>query len=468
MGKIWLVLVVLVFVIGAFNVVNAGNVTTEPTATSAKQIKLSGEIETPMVSRDKGIDSILDGVAGPAHQDGDTIWSPLIILNVGIDVGDKITSLIQLQNRRLNTGIGTAANVDFMGGDNIDPAVKQAYLKLEKFISQDLTVTYGLQNLKFTLREGDGAFFLDTGNASSNIVNGLLTEPNAGGVWAGRSKDTGEFGGFRFDYGSLKNSNYQGVLFIGKTAETATGIDQLHNDNQLNGAIVWYKLDDDKVFNGLITQMLNPKMDANIQTIGVGANYAGAVPNLGLFGEFYSQSGDATKTVKQSATAFRVGGHYDIQHTLKPYVELAYWFLSGGGSASKNENFLSLENVKSTMILEDDVFGLDLDSNYTAIKAEAGITTKVDIEKDGAPEELKVKLLIGQFALTDQPFGKTGVSDKLGTEVDLVGTLQLNPSVGLTLGYATLSGGKFFTDPLTYNAAESSMKMIIFCTNLKF
>ncbi|MFH1231928.1 MAG: hypothetical protein V1709_10585 [Planctomycetota bacterium] len=466
MGKIWLVLVGLVFVIGSINFITAGTVSTEATATSAKQIKLSGEIDIPMISRDSGVNSVLDGVTTPGSQDGDTIWSPLITLNFGIDVGDKITSLVQLQNRRLNTGVGTAANVDFLGNNNIDPAVKQAYVKFEKFVTQDLNFTYGLQNLKFALRESDGAFFLDTGNASPNFVNGLLTEPN-GAVWR-RSKSANEFGGFRFDYGSLKNSNYQGTLFIGKITETATGVDQLHNDNQINGAIAWYKLDDDKVFNAIVTQMLNAKNESNIQTIGVGANYGGAIQNLGLFGEFYTQSGDATKTMKQAATAFQAGAHYDVKHDLKPYVELSYWLLSGGGTASKNENFVSLENVKSTMILEDNVFGLNLDSNYTAIKVETGITTKVDIDKDGTSEELKVKLLIGQFSLTDQPTGMTGVSDKLGTEVDLVGTLQFNPSVGFTLGYATLSGGKFFTDPLTYNADSSSMRMIIFCTNLKF
>ena len=463
MGKLGLVLVGLVFVLGSINFITAGTVSTEGTATSAKQIKLSGEIETPMISRDKGINSVLDGMAS---QDGDTIWSPLITLNVGIDVGDKITSLIQLQNRRLNAGIGTAANVDFFGGNNIDPAVKQAYVKFEKFVTQDLNFTYGLQNLKFTVREGEGAFLIDTGNASSS---GFLTEPT-GGVWLGRTKTAGEFGGFRFDYSSLKNNNYQGALFAGKIAETATGANQLHNDTSLNGAIVWYKLKNDKIFNAIVTQFLNPKLGTDIRTVGVGADYKDAMPNLGIFGEFYSQRGDYSKVQTQSATAYRAGLHYDIkrQEKYKPYVEVSYWLLTGGGTAGRNKNFVSLENVKSTMILEDDVFGLDLDSNYVAIKEEAGITTKVDIDKDGASEELKIKILIGQFTLKDQPTGLSGVSERLGTEIDLVGTLQFNPSVGFTIGYATLNGGRFFTNTQTYNTDYSSMRMLIVCTNLKF
>src|SRR3989339_485683 len=236
-------LVVVAFIITTANLLNAGQVVTEQTATSAKQIKVSGEVEMPMVSSDTGINSVQDG----APQGGDNLWSPLITINLDAALGDKISSFIKLQNRRLDTGIGTGANVDFLGGDNLDLAIKEAYLKLEKFIVQDLTFTYGLQNLKATLRDGEGAFFLDTNNASSNAMNGFLTEIN-GATWC-RSKDTTEFGGLRFDYGSLKNSNYQGTLFTGKVSETATGLDQLHNDTTLNGAIVWYKLGEDKVLN---------------------------------------------------------------------------------------------------------------------------------------------------------------------------------------------------------------------------
>jgi len=468
MKKIGLLLVVVAFVIAATNLLNAGPVVTEQSATGAKQIKVSGEVEMPMVSRDAGVNSVLDGVAGPAHQDADTLWAPLITLNLEAALGDKISSLIKLQNRRLDLGVGTAANADFLGGDNLDLAIKEAYLKLEKFIVQDLNFTYGLQNLKSTLRDGEGAFFLDTNYASSNGLNGFLTEPNFTTAAWNRSKDSSEFGGLRFDYSSLKNNNYQVALFLGKVSETATGLDQLHNDTTLNGAIVWYKLGEDKVLNVLVTQLNNPKSEMAIQTIGLGANYNGAMPNLGAYAEYYNQTGDAAAGMSQSASAYRAGVKYDLQHQLKPYVDLSYWFLSGGGSATKNNNFVSLENVKSTMILEDEVFGLDLDSNYTAIKLETGVATKVDLDKDGSPEELKVKLLFGQFSLSDQPAGMTGVKDSLGTEIDLLLTLQYNPSVSFTLGYATLSSGKFFTDPATYNAAEDSMQMVSFGTNVKF
>ncbi|MDI6788141.1 MAG: hypothetical protein QME51_07205 [Planctomycetota bacterium] len=461
MKKVLLVSLALVLITTGVTNLFANSVTTEKNASSAKTLTISGEMDIPMVSRDKGINSVLDGRA----RGGDSLWSPLLTINLGIDVGDKITGLLQLQNRRLENNVGTAANVDFLGGDNLDPAIKQALVKLEQLVVKELTCTIGLQNVKVTLREGEGAFFLDTAYASPNVVNGFLTEP----AWS-RNKDTSEFGGLRLDYGSLKNNNYQGVLFMGKIAETPATLTTASQVTTLNGAVVFYKLGDEKIVQGALSQLADAQNGMKVQTISVGGTYKGAVPNLEIYGEFYGQSGKFATRVDQIASAYRVGAKYDIQHQLKPYVDLSYWFLSGGGTTNaKNKNFLSLENVKSTMILEDDVFGLDLDSNYTAIKVESGITTnKVDIDKDGSPEELKVKLLLGLFTLSDQPTSRSGISDGLGTEVDLIVTLQFNPSIGFTLGYATLTGGKFFTHAGTYNAAESSMRMIIFGTNLKF
>jgi hypothetical protein len=464
MKKVIFVSVGLGLIFSALNIINAGQVTTDQTSSSAKKITVSGEIDMPMVSRDDGINRVLDN---NAEQDGDTLWLPLITINLDADVGDKISGFLQLQNERLvnnNAISGTAANVNSLGGDNIPLSLKQALVKLEKFVIPELTFTYGLQNLKIALREGEGGFFLDTGNASSNAINRFLTS----GVLEPRSKSTDEFSGFRFDYGSLKDNNYQAVLFIGKITDTTNGINQLSNDTKLNGAVAWYKLDN-KVFNALLSQILNSKNNTNIQTIGVGANYPGlGVPDLNGYLEYYSQTGDfaVTRTVvAHSASAYRAGVKYDIQHTLKPYVDLSYWFLSGGGTAKTNKKFVSLENVKSTMILEDEVFGLDLDSDYTAIKVKSGISTNVDIDKDGSPEELKVTLLIGQFTKSGNPPATSRISDKLGTEIDLIVTLQYTPSLGFTFGYATLDGAKFFK---TAYPSESSMQMIVFGAALKF
>lgn len=447
----------------------SADVTTGKDASNAKKIEITGGFDNSMVSRDTGLTSVLDGCQKPATWPSDLFWSPLITLNLGIDVGDKATALVQLQNRRLDAATGTAANVDFLGGDNVEMAVEQAYINVDNLMIPSLTFKYGMQNLKFALREGGDAFFMDTN--FSEVLAMPVTEAN---IYRGAAlpKDTSEFGGVKVDYGSLKGAvptNYKVSFFWGVVNESLTG----RADERLTGLTGWYKLPvGDKNFaTAGVTKIQNEAAHADIQTINVGVDYFGAMPNLELYAEYYTQSGDLTRTVDQSASAYRAGAKYDIANPLKPYVDVSYWFLSGGGTATKNKNFLSYENVQSTMILEDNVFGLDVDSNYKVLKVEAGISYKLDIDKDGVGEPLTVKLLFGQFTLADDPATMTAgqvLKDSLGTEIDLVATLYLNSNISFSLGYAKLTGGDFFTSAGGYNAAAADMQMIVFDTKLKF
>ncbi|MFA5794470.1 MAG: alginate export family protein [Candidatus Brocadiia bacterium] len=466
MKKIGLLVLVMVFVLGLS--VQAG-VSTGKEASSAKEITINGSFDNTMVSRDSGVTSVLDCMPAPGKQASDLFWSPLITLNFGVDVGDKVTALVQLQNRRLDAALGTTANVDFFGGDNIEMAVEQAYIQVEKLIIEELTLKYGGQSLKFSAREGGDAFFMDTNN--SRIMALPYTEANIYKVVGALAKDTCEFGGFRFDYGSLKNNNYKASFYWGVVNESLTG----RADERLTGLAGWYKIpggDPRNIATGTISKTFNEGTKLSIQTIGVGGNYFGSMPNLELYGEYYTQSGDFSATVDQASSAYRIGGKYDIKNEkLKPYVDVSYWYLSGGGSTTKNKNFMSYENVQSTMILEDNIWGLDIDSNYKVLKMEAGLTHKLDVDKDGTAEPLNVKLLFGTFSLVADPASKTAgqtVSKNLGTEIDVVATLHFNKSLSFTLGYATLSGGDFFTSAGGYGVKEDSMQMIVLDSKLKF
>ncbi|MBI4711745.1 MAG: hypothetical protein HY762_00300, partial [Planctomycetes bacterium] len=336
-------------------------VSTEKNAWNAKDISISGGFDNTMLYRDQGLNSVLDGMQTPNKQKSDFIWTPLVTLNLGADVGDKILAFVQLQNRRLdNTALGTAANVDFLGGDNTELAVEQAYIKIEKLISDDLTLTYGAQNLKFTLRKDEGGFFLDV--LKSENLAAPITEAN-GYRGFPLPKNTTEFAGFKFDYGSLSKANYDATLFWGIASETGVA----HADEKLMGLAARYKLpggkDERDVLHGSYTIIAQNAARLNIHTIGLGVEYFSSMPNLELYGEYYTQSGDLDANVALDASAYRIGAKYDFKQKMAPYVDVSYWFLSGGGDATTSNNFYSYENVQSSLILEDNVFGLDLDSN---------------------------------------------------------------------------------------------------------
>ena len=151
----------------------------------------------------------------------------------------------------------------------------------------------------------------------------------------------------------------------------------------------------------------------------------------------------------------------------KFYFEASGWFLMGddgsatnNGRPAKNKDFMSMENNNQTLIVEGSQAGLDIDSNYFAIKAETGITL-VDV--------VDVKLVGGLFRLVNPPNAQAGghewgatvapfrvngaaalanyeFSDKLGIEVDLRVTWRPGTGFSLYAAYGTLFGSDFLKD----------------------
>lgn len=180
-----------------------------------------------------------------------------------------------------------------------------------------------------------------------------------------------------------------------------------------------------------------------------------------LFGEGHYQGGafvnlpNATGSDVTRHEAF--GGYGGIRFQApyypksRPYLEVSYWTLSGddgvalktNGRMNENKDFISFENVNHSLILESSQIGLDLDSNYSAVKVQAGVTlwSKVDFS-----------VFVGSYTLNEEPnaallpAGVTSVSDKLGTEVNVRLTWRPSETVRLSLALASLSGGTFFED----------------------
>jgi len=487
-------------------------------ADSATEITISGEIDMCMAYRDSGITSILDmvpqiwGVGTPDYQKSDFATIPLVTLNFDVECADKVSGFLQLENQRLNGTAGTAGNVDFLGGDNVALAVEQAYIKVSEFLSEKLTFTVGIQDLKLTLREGEGAFFCDVAESESAAMSPIAEgfgQPTGYTFGAGIARDVLEFGGMTFLYGDMENDNYQFGFFWGTIGETGVA----HMDEDIKGLHFDYSLPGDgNMMRVLLAQHKagtgniagHNKQDASFYTFGVGAVYQAMPEQLEVYGEFYLQSGDSAdvrvfpdevKTMDQDANAFRFGGRYKLEHDLKPYFDLSYWYLSGddGDPNEDNEDFVSYENVQSTLILEDNLLGLDLDSNYTAIKLEAGITTSLDVNSDGQAEEIALKLLYGMFDLNEEPdrVGITlvppmpvntpalvGIDDDLGTEIDITATLKYTDNLSFTLGMGIVSGADFFDSGADTNADgipdvgyrmdDADMRLYMFDTRLKF
>jgi len=491
MKKVGLCLLVAMLVITLIGTTNAQGVKLGGKADSAKEITISGEIDLNTVYRDSGLTSALDATPAPGKTKSDTFITPRITLDFDIDVGDKVAGFLRLANRQVTNWTANTQPAGRLGANNTNPAFTQAYVKVSEFMTPDLSFKIGLQDLKYTLRQGEGAFFMDIAN--SRLIGAA---PTATGAFA-------EFGGFTFHYGNIEKSNYAVDVFYGTIWETGAA----HYDESLFGAHVDYKLPqgEKNMIKAILVLSNNSTgadplgatyLDANLMTLGAGCDYW-VMPALEVYGEFYSQSGDFGHiwdgakygAMKQSATAMRFGGQYDLSEALnkpdlKPYAGLSYWVLSGDEQdpADDNADFVSYSNVQSTLIAEDKLLGLGLNTNYTAIKIEAGITTSIDVNKDGKGEELGVKLLIGQFTMTEaQAYAvnaaamywggaklASALDDGLGQEIDIVTTLKYTESLSFTLGLGQITGMDYLTDTNGWSVDKGSATLISFDTRLKF
>jgi hypothetical protein len=485
---------------------------------------LSGSIDLSNTYRSQEVNTFLNGCLTTS----DFVMYPLVTIDTRFDLKSKVTGFIRFGNYGGSILGGTAANSQFGSGLNIQPMVKQAYIKVNEFISPKLAMTYGIQDINFTLRKNEGAFFMHPAAALSfsnafTAAGGIFDSDMANRV--PRVRGLGEYSGFVFDFGSMKDDNYAACVFWGKTMETVVApgtaaVSGKRNEDLLFGANVTYKLSgDNNVVKAILAQMANEVFGMSIMTLGVGADYFGAVPNLEIYGEAYTQSGTLTKfgnkatgqqtDVEQSAMAYRLGGKYDFANNpLKPWAGLSYWFVDGGDDSAtyklastkftSSNHFVSYEDTQSTMILENNLYGLNLNSNYTAIKIEAGITTSLTL--GGEKSDLDLNLLLGSFTMNTVPYvenaGPNGylfnavtnpadVDDTfpktkagIGTEIDIVATLHYTENLSFKLGLGMLSGSAFLksidVDDLNNTASRKdndnfdSMTMVTLGANLKF
>ncbi|MCK5579188.1 MAG: hypothetical protein KAI63_06665, partial [Planctomycetes bacterium] len=124
MKKLGLCVLSLLFVFTLVPFVNAGDVMSGNEADSAKAITLSGDVQMTALNRSGVINDILNyNETGPGSgndkMDHDFVWVPLISINANIDVADKVSALIQLENQPLN-GTGVAGNTSALGLDTTD------------------------------------------------------------------------------------------------------------------------------------------------------------------------------------------------------------------------------------------------------------------------------------------------------------------------------------------------------------
>jgi hypothetical protein len=199
---------------------------------------------------------------------------------------------------------------------------------------------------------------------------------------------------------------------------------------------------------------------SSIMTIGGGASLKGlgGMDNLEVFGEFYVQSGDVGTSGDAGGTAFNIGGHFDFEGDSAPWVELQITMLSGDDDPADGDfdQFLSYENVNDFLIIESNVFGANIGTNYFAIKAMGGLSFTA-----GGGEKNNMSLTggFGVFTASEDITvgGSVGDTDKIGSELDVKLTYWYSKAVSMDVAAAFLFGSEVLEGATAPDDEDSTM-----------
>jgi len=341
-------------------------------------------------------------------------------LNVDADMTDNVSGHIGLEmdfvwgDDGVQTGAPAGENTFGINDDRVALQIDEAYVKIDEFLMEELSITAGVLNVEYSLR--------DDGNAT------FLSVPEIGAFKA------------TLDYDPLYVD-----LLIGKLTETRSTV--ATDDLDAYAIVVEYYLENESKIQVIIASVASETNDVSASQYSAGVTY-NVSDDLEIFAELGGQGGEWGDGNDLNQMAFNVGAEYTFSNVnLTPYVGISYQSFGGDDT---DENWVNVGDTDATIVLEADgdlrdnnlgPVGKILTSNYSVIRLVGGC--QID-------EKTALDAQIAFFSVTDDDavLGDSGVFNgtvlangagdtDIGTEIDIKVTHQLTDDleVGLGIGY---------------------------------
>jgi hypothetical protein len=412
------------------------------------KVTVSGGFDMDWVYRGKELTELLGG----SGRDEGRIESNANV-RFDIDLSNKVSVILNLATVRLN---GSYASIGQLGDGGQNVELWDAAVRIQEVLDPAITVQVGTNNdFMFDLRgRGSPLFFAPgmSGSFGSNIggtTAGDLNYNQVAGVVLWYNRDAAHFA-----LALLPAINEGGPASNDEAAYAVTfyyDLDSVGKGSRIGAILSVNTLPD-------LAPAASGGSESQIITIGGGASLKGlgGMEGLEVFGEFYIQSGDIGPTGDAGGTAFSLGGHYDLQGEGSPWVGLEFTILSGDDDLADTDvdSFLSYENVNDFLIIESNMFGLNINTNYTAIKIMGGISFTAG---GGDKNNISVSGGLGLFTATEDinVGGTIGNTDEIGTEFDVKLTYSYSKAVSMDVAVAFLFGSEVL-EGNTADAEDSS------------
>jgi hypothetical protein len=407
------------------------------------KVTVSGGFDIDWVFRGKELVSVLGG----GFEDEGRIESNANV-RFDLDLSNKVSVIINLAAVRLN---GDYSNIGQLGGDGQDIKLWDAAVRMQEVLDNAVTLQVGTNNdFMFDIRGKGTSLFFAPGQAGPFGLNegGVLDYNQVAGAVLWYNRDTAHFA----------------LALLPAIIEGGAA----SNDEAAYAVTFYYDLDSvgkgSRIGAILAVNTLSAatagSSTSQIITLGGGASLKGlgGMTNLEVFGEFYIQSGDIGSGGDAGGTAFSLGGHFDIEGDMAPWIELQITMLSGDDDAGDSDvdQFLSYENVNDFMIVESNTFGINLGTNYRAIKIMGGLSLTA-----GGGDKNNVTLSggLGIFTASEDiaAGGSVGDTDKIGTEFDVKLAYWYSRAVSIDVAAAFLFGSEVLEGATSPDDEDSTM-----------
>lgn len=444
-------------------------VTTDPDMKDTVSVTLSGHADMDFVYRSK---EILETAAG-GNQRSATAIEGNISLALNVELTEKVSATVELSTLTQDATLGRMT----YGRNTEGSAIwfTEANVKCEDFFQEGLDVTAGIAPKSWKLRSEGGSLVWDPRNSGSFI--GDMSTGVAVNIPTGwdELQATGLIVEYERDQIKLMLAALPSVIEGGAGVLNVGGNPNNDESNYVLGGT--YDLSEQGLGEGSQIGLMAAIFDGpdfgggavTVYTIGGGVDLFGLVENLEVYGEVYFQFGDAgragTQDIDAGGLAIQLGAKYNFQHDVKPWLEAKLTWFSGddNNADADEENFLGYESVEDLAILESQYWGLNVSSNYMAIKVSGGIVLSVADGQDNL--EIDVIAAIANTS-EDIVFSPTVSEDALGSEIDVNVTYHVNKQLNFNAGAAFVFGSDIMENA-TADQDDSAMLFRLGC-DLKF
>jgi hypothetical protein len=505
----------------------AGDVKTGDDEADAKFITISGGISVIHFWADEMIDDVLeiakDGERTDSFDIGDSIDLTVVQwhLRFEAEVADNVMGVVEFEGRPV-AGLALTGDDDYrdaLGSNTFDPEVGECYIEAKEFLAKQLSWRAGIQDFIYDLRGDGDAFFIDLRGSERSFLTPVTENfGNTFGTAAGVcyfEQPNGVNGFVSANNGHERKYDAGGLLITYEVDENlsldfffmtawdtapanAAGAQGSADRNEhLYGIALDYNIPGAETemgksaFHAILAANSHDSNEFIVWTIGAGIDYF--FDGWELYGEIYGQWGNYGELNPQTASveweeidhnafAGRAGVKYNFQAAHNPWLEGAFWYITGDDAdldddSPDNEDFVSYEDVDDFVIVEDNLLGLDIDSNYYAFKVKGGLTFGLRDADDTA-----LIFQYGYFHLTEEP-DRAGVAranadlnidEDLGSEIDLKINWAYSKSLSLYFLTGFLFGADFFeaddgtVNNEAYEIEDDDMWVIGIGTELKF